>query len=186
MLEAYKKHVEERAAENLPPLPLDAQQVADLVELIKAGSGTEAELMDLLVNRVPPGVDQAAYVKAAFLADAAKGATGCGWITREYATELLGTMLGGYNIQPLIDCLDDDVTGSIAADALSKITLVYDAYHDIKDKAANNEHAARIIRSWADAEWFTNKPEMPKEITVTVYKVPGETNTDDLSPATEA
>ena len=186
MLEAYKKHVEERAAENLPPLPLDAKQVAELVELIKASSGDETELMGLLVNRVPPGVDQAAYVKAAFLADTAKGLVNCGWITREYATELLGTMLGGYNIQPLIDCLDDDVTGSIAADALSKITLVYDAYHDIKDKAANNQHAARIIRSWADAEWFTNKPEMPKEITVTVYKVPGETNTDDLSPATEA
>jgi len=186
VLEAYKKHVDERAAENLPPLPLDAQQVADLVELIKSGSGDQDELMDLLVNRVPPGVDQAAYVKAAFLADVAKGETSCGWITREYATELLGTMLGGYNIQPLIDCLDDDATASIAADALSKITLVYDAYHDIKEKAANNEHAAHIIRSWADAEWFTSKPEMPKEITVTVYKVPGETNTDDLSPATEA
>jgi len=186
VLEVYKKHVEERAAENLPPLPLDAEQVADLVELIKAGSGTEAELMDLLVNRVPPGVDQAAYVKAAFLADVAKGTANCGWISREYATELLGSMLGGYNIQPLIDCLDDDVTAAIAADALSKITLVYDAYHDVKEKAANNEHAARIIRSWADGEWFTNKPEMPTEITVTVYKVPGETNTDDLSPATEA
>ena len=186
MLEAYKKHVDERAAENLPPLPLDVPQVADLVELIKSGSGDQDELMDLLVNRVPPGVDQAAYVKAAFLADVAKGEAGCGWITREYATELLGTMLGGYNIQPLIDCLDDEVTASIAADALSKITLVYDAYHDIKEKSANNEHAARIIRSWADAEWFTSKPEMPKEITVTVYKVPGETNTDDLSPATEA
>ena len=186
MLEAYKKHVEERAAENLPPLPLDAQQVADLVELIKAGSGDESELMGLLVNRVPPGVDQAAYVKAAFLADVAKGTTNCSWISREYATELLGTMLGGYNIQPLIDCLDDDVTGAIAADALSKITLVYDAYHDVKEKAVDNEHAARIIRSWADGEWFTNKPEMPEEITVTVYKVPGETNTDDLSPATEA
>lgn len=186
MLEAYKKHVEERAAENLPPLPLDAQQVADLVELIKAGSGEEAELMDLLVNRVPPGVDQAAYVKAAFLADVAKSNVNCGWISRENATELLGTMLGGYNVQPLIDSLDDEVTASIAADALSKITLVYDAYHDIKDKAANNKHAARIVRSWADAEWFTNKPEMAKEITVTVYKVPGETNTDDLSPATEA
>ena len=186
MLEAYKKHVAERAAENLPPFPLDAQQVADLVELIKSCSGDQDELMDLLVNRVPPGVDQAAYVKAAFLADVAKAEAACGWISREYATELLGTMLGGYNIQPLIDCLDDEVTASIAADALSKITLVYDAYHDIKEKSAKNEHAARIIRSWADAEWFTNKPEMPKEITVTVYKVPGETNTDDLSPATEA
>lgn len=186
MLEAYKKHVTERAAENLPPLPLDAEQVAALVELIKSASGDESELMDLLVNRVPPGVDQAAYVKAAFLSDVAKGTTSCSWITREYATELLGTMLGGYNIQPLIDCLDDEVTASIAAAALSKITLVYDAYHDISEKAANNQHAARIIRSWADADWFLNKPEMPKEITVTVYKVPGETNTDDLSPATEA
>jgi len=186
VLEAYKKHLEERAAESLPPLPLDAEQVAALVELIKSAAGDETELMTLLVHRVPPGVDQAAYVKAAFLADVAKGTASCSWITREYATELLGTMLGGYNIQPLIDCLDDEVTASIAADALSKITLVYDAYHDIKEKSANNEHAARIIRSWADAEWFTNKPEMPKEITVTVYKVPGETNTDDLSPATEA
>ena len=186
MLEAYKKHVEERAAENLPPLPLDAKQVADLIELIKSGSGNEAELMDLLVNRVPPGVDQAAYVKAAFLADVAKGTAACGWITREYATELLGTMLGGYNIQPLIECLDDDVTASVAVAALSKITLVYDAYHDIKEKSATNDYAAQIVRSWADGEWFTNKPEMPKEITVTVYKVPGETNTDDLSPATEA
>jgi len=186
VLEAYKKHVEERAAENLPPLPLDAAQVASLVELIKASSGNESELMDLLVNRVPPGVDQAAYVKAAFLADVAKGTANTSWITREYATELLGTMLGGYNIQPLIDCLDDAVTAGIAADALSKITLVYDAYHDIKDKSANNEYAARIIRSWADGDWFTNKPAMAEEITVTVYKVPGETNTDDLSPATEA
>lgn len=107
VLEAYKKHVEERAAENLPPLPLDAQQVADLVELIKSASGDKTELMDLLVNRVPPGVDQAAYVKAAFLADVAKADVSCDWVTREYATELLGTMLGGYNIQPLIDCLDD-------------------------------------------------------------------------------
>jgi len=186
VLEAYKKHVEERAAENLPPLPLDAAQVASLVELIKASSGNEAELMHLLVNRVPPGVDQAAYVKAAFLADVAKGAASTGWISREYATELLGTMLGGYNIQPLIDCLDDEVTAGIAADALSKITLVYDAYHDIKDKSVNNTYAARIMRAWADGDWFTNKPAMPEEITVTVYKVPGETNTDDLSPATDA
>ncbi len=187
MLEAYRKHVEERAAENLPPLALDAQQVADLIELIKnPGSENAQELMDLLVHRVPPGVDQAAYVKAAFLADVAKGNQSCELISREYATELLGTMLGGYNIQPLIDCLDDDVTAPAAVKALSHTLLIYDAFHDVAEKSATNDYAKQVIQSWADAEWFTSKPKMAEEITVTVYKVPGETNTDDLSPATEA
>ena len=187
MLEAYHQHAAERAAENLPPLPLDAEQVAALVELIKnpAGQNTD-ELMDLLVHRVPPGVDQAAYVKAAFLADVAKGQVACELISREYAVELLGTMLGGYNIAPLIDCLDDEVTAPAAVKALSHTLLIYDAFHDVADKAKSNQYAQQVMQSWADAEWFTSKPELADEITVTVFKVPGETNTDDLSPATEA
>ena len=187
MLEAYRKHVEERANEGLPPLPLDAQQVADLIELIKnPGNADTEELMYLLVERVPPGVDQAAYVKAAFLADVAKGNTACDLISREYATELLGTMLGGYNIQPLIDCLDDDVTAPTAAAALSRTLLIYDAFHDVAEKVNTNQYAKQVMESWANAEWFLNRPQLADEITLTVYKVPGETNTDDLSPATEA
>jgi aconitate hydratase 2/2-methylisocitrate dehydratase len=187
VLDSYREHVEQRRAEGLPPLPLDAQQVADLIELIKnPPSGEEDTLLDLLINRVPPGVDQAAYVKAAFLTDVAKGNTECKLITRVRATELLGTMLGGYNIAPLIELLDDDVTAAAAATALSHTLLIYDAFHDIADKAASNENAARVLRSWADAEWFTSRPKLAEEITVTVYKVPGETNTDDLSPATDA
>lgn len=187
MLEAYRKHVEERAAENLPPLALDAQQVAELIDFIKSpGKENVQDLLDLLIHRVPPGVDQAAYVKAAFLSDVAKAVTNCGSISREYATELLGTMLGGYNIQSLIDCLDDGVTAPTAVKALSRTLLIYDAFHDVSEKAKSNDFAKQVIQSWADAEWFTSKPEMAEEITVTVYKVPGETNTDDLSPATEA
>ena len=187
MLESYRQHVAEREAEGLPPLALDANQVADLVELIKnCPTGEEEFLMDLLVNRVPPGVDQAAYVKAAFLADVAKGNTACDLIDAVRATEILGTMLGGYNIQPLIDLLDLETTADAAAKALSHTLLVYDAFHDVAEKSKSNDAAARVIRSWADAEWFTSKPALAKEITVTVYKVPGETNTDDLSPATEA
>ena len=187
MLEAYRKHVEERAAENLPPLALDAQQVADLIEIIKKpASENTQEMMDLLVHRIPPGVDQAAYVKAAFLTSVASGETACELISREYATELLGTMLGGYNVQSLIACLDDDVTAPAAVKALSHTLLIYDAFHDVTEKAKTNDYAKQVVQSWADAEWFTSKPEMAKEITVTVYKVPGETNTDDLSPATEA
>jgi len=135
---------------------------------------------------VPPGVDQAAYVKAAFLTSVAQGETACDLISRETATELLGTMLGGYNVQPLIACLDDEVTAPTAVKALSHTLLIYDAFHDVTEKAKTNDYAKQVVQSWADAEWFTSKPEMPKEITVTVYKVPGETNTDDLSPATEA
>ncbi len=187
MLEAYRKHVEERAADNLPPLALDAQQVAELIEMLKTpGNEDTQELIELLVHRVPPGVDQAAYVKAAFLTDVAKGETVCELISREYATELLGTMLGGYNIQSLIECLDDEVTAPAAAKALSHTLLIYDAFHDVAEKSRTNQYAEQVIRSWADAEWFTSQSQMPEEITVTVYKVPGETNTDDLSPATEA
>lgn len=187
MLEAYREHVAERASEDLPPLPLDATQVASLVELIKNPPAGEAQfLLDLLVHRVPPGVDQAAYVKAAFLADIARGNAACDLIDRVRATELLGTMLGGYNIQPLIELLEYAETADAAAKALSHTLLIYDAFHDVADKAKTNAAAASVLRSWADAEWFTSKPELAKEITVTVYKVPGETNTDDLSPATEA
>ena len=187
MLESYRQHLAVREAEGLPPLALDTNQVAELVELIKNPPAGEGEfLMDLLVNRVPPGVDQAAYVKAAFLADVAKANISCDLIDAVRATEILGTMLGGYNIQPLIDLLDIETTADAAAKALSHTLLVYDAFHDIAEKSKSNDAAARVLRSWADAEWFTSKPELPKEITVTVYKVPGETNTDDLSPATEA
>jgi len=187
VLETYRQHVAERAAEDLPPLALDANQVAELVELIKNPPAGEGDfLMDLLVNRVPPGVDQAAYVKAAFLSDVAKGHSQCELISAVRATEILGTMLGGYNIQPLIDLLDNENTADAAATALSHTLLIYDAFHDVADKSKNNKAAARVVRSWADAEWFTSKPELAKEVTVTVYKVPGETNTDDLSPATEA
>jgi len=187
VLEAYRNHVAERASEDLPPLPLDAGQVAELVELIKnPPQGEEAFLLSLLVHRVPPGVDQAAYVKAAFLTDVAKGNIECALIDRVRATELLGTMLGGYNIDPLIQLLDDAVTADAAATALAHTLLIYDAFHDVADKAKSNPAAARVLRSWADAEWFISKPALADEITVTVYKVPGETNTDDLSPATEA
>lgn len=187
VLQAYRKHVEDRAAENLPPLALDAQQVAELVELIKAPGNEEPQvLLDLLVHRVPPGVDQAAYVKAAFLSAVASGETACSFISREYAVELLGTMLGGYNIQSLIASLDDEVTAAAAVKALSHTLLIYDAFHDVTEKSKTNDYAKQVIQSWADAEWFTSKPEMAEEIMLTVYKVPGETNTDDLSPATEA
>jgi len=187
VLQAYRKHVEDRAAENLPPLALDTQQVAELVELIKNPGSEDAQaLLDLLIHRVPPGVDQAAYVKAAFLSAVASGETVCSSISREYAVELLGTMLGGYNIQSLIASLDDDVTAPAAVKALSHTLLIYDAFHDVTEKSKTNDYARQVIQSWADAEWFTSQPEMAEEITVTVYKVPGETNTDDLSPATEA
>jgi aconitate hydratase 2/2-methylisocitrate dehydratase len=187
VLESYRQHVAEREAEGLPPLALDAAQVAELIELIKnPPAGEEAFLLDLLVNRVPPGVDQAAYVKAAFLADVANGSAECALIDQVRATEILGTMLGGYNIQPLIELLDNETTADAAASALSHTLLIYDAFHDVAEKSKLNQAAARVIRSWADAEWFTSKPKLEEEITVTVFKVPGETNTDDLSPATEA
>ncbi|OUR63873.1 bifunctional aconitate hydratase 2/2-methylisocitrate dehydratase [Methylophaga sp. 42_25_T18] len=187
MLTEYQSHVEQRGQEDLPPLPLDAEQVTGLVELLKQPKGDNSQtLLDLLIHRVPPGVDQAAYVKAGFLADVAKGTVSCDSISPVYATELLGTMMGGYNIQPLIDLLDVAATADAAEEALSKTLLVYDAYHDVIEKTANNEHAKRVVQAWADAEWFKAKPALPESITVTVFKVPGETNTDDLSPATEA
>ncbi|MDC9725023.1 MAG: bifunctional aconitate hydratase 2/2-methylisocitrate dehydratase [Gammaproteobacteria bacterium] len=184
MLNEYQKHVEQRAEEGLPPLALDAEQVSSLVDLLKS-SATE-ELLDLLIHRIPPGVDQAAYVKAGFLADVAKGNVSCSLIDAVKATELLGTMMGGYNIEALIDLLDNDTTAATAEAALSKTLLVYDAYHDVVEKSASNDYAKRVVQSWADAEWFTSRPALPESMTVTVFKVAGETNTDDLSPATEA
>lgn len=187
MLDAYQQHTEERTQQGLPPLPLNAQQVVALIELLKHPENREKdELIHLLTHRVPPGVDEAAYVKASFLADIAKGNTTSPLITPTQATELLGTMLGGYNIQPLIDLLADDKLAPIAAQGLSHTLLMFDAYHDVVAKTNTNEWAQKILTAWAEAEWFTAKPKLPESITVTVFKVPGETNTDDLSPASEA
>ena len=188
MLQAYREHVEERAAQGIPPLPLNAEQVNELVALLKAPpAGEEATLVELLTDRVPPGVDEAAYVKAGFLAAVAKGETASPLIDKHRAVELLGTMLGGYNIQPLIDLLDDAELGALAADQLKYTLLMFDAFHDVEDKAkAGNANAKAVIQSWADAEWFTRKPDVPAEIKLRVFKVTGETNTDDLSPAQDA
>ncbi len=187
MLEAYREHVAERAAEGIDPKPLDAEQVNQLVELLKAPpAGEEAFVLDLITNRVPPGVDDAAYVKAAFLAAIAKGEASSPLIDKAKATELLGTMLGGYNIEPLIDLLDDPDVASIAADGLSHTLLMFDAFHDVVEKSKTNEHARRVVESWANAEWFTSKPKVPEQIKITVFMVEGETNTDDLSPAGDA
>jgi aconitate hydratase 2 / 2-methylisocitrate dehydratase len=187
MIEAYQTHVEERAAQNLPPLPLTAEQVAALVELLKSPpQGQDALLLELLENRIPAGVDQAAYVKAAFLSDIAKGNATSPLVSAEKAVELLGTMLGGYNVLALVALLDTAMAAH-AVKALSKTILMYDAFYDVEAKMkAGNVHAKALIESWANAEWFTNKPAMAKEIKVTVFKVDGETNTDDLSPAQEA
>jgi aconitate hydratase 2/2-methylisocitrate dehydratase len=188
MLKAYRDHVAERAALGIPPLPLDAKQVAELIELIKSPpKGEEAFLLDLLTHRVPPGVDDAAKVKASFLAAVAHGDLSVALVNKAKATELLGTMVGGYNVKPLIDLLDDKEVAAVAAEGLKKTLLMFDAFHDVAEKAkAGNAKAKEVMQSWADAEWFTSRPEVPKSITVTVFKVPGETNTDDLSPAPDA
>jgi aconitate hydratase 2/2-methylisocitrate dehydratase len=201
MLESYRQHAAERAALGIPPLPLDAQQTSELCELLKnPPAGEEETLLELLRDRIPPGVDPAAYVKAGFLTAIAKGETTSPLISPIYAVELLGTMVGGYNVQSLIDLLQ--VTESpqsspsegqggtslaaAAAAALKKTLLVYDAYHDVLELAETNSYAKQVIDSWAAAEWFTHRPQLPEAITVTVFKVPGETNTDDLSPAPHA
>ncbi|MDP1774079.1 MAG: bifunctional aconitate hydratase 2/2-methylisocitrate dehydratase [Methylobacter sp.] len=188
MLEQYRKHVAERAAEGIVPKPLDAEQVASLVELIKQPpAGEEQFILDLLANRVPAGVDEAAYVKAGFLAAVAKGEISSPILDAARATELLGTMLGGYNIAPLIDLLDNEAMAPIAAKALSHTLLIFDAFHDVQEKAnAGNPFAKQVLNAWAEAEWFTSKPKVPEKLTVTVFKVTGETNTDDLSPAPDA
>ncbi|MCP4283587.1 MAG: bifunctional aconitate hydratase 2/2-methylisocitrate dehydratase [Gammaproteobacteria bacterium] len=188
MLETYREHVDSRAADGIPPLPLNPDQVADLVELLKNPPDGEGEfLLDLITNRVPAGVDQAAYVKAAFLADLVKGDCTSPLLDKVRAVELLGTMLGGYNITPLIDALDDEALADHVVEGLSHTLLMFDSFHDVKEKAdAGNPHAKKIMQSWADGEWFTSKETVSDKITLTVFKVPGETNTDDLSPAPDA
>jgi len=188
MLETYRKHVAERAALGIPPLPLSAQQTSQLIELLKSPpEGEAANLVELITHRVPAGVDDAACVKASYLAAVAHGTEACSLISRETATQLLGTMLGGYNISPLIDLLDDAKVGAVAAAGLKNTLLMFDQFHDVKDKAdKGNANAKSVLQSWADAEWFTSRPEVPKSITVAIFKVTGETNTDDLSPAPDA
>ncbi|WP_348688706.1 bifunctional aconitate hydratase 2/2-methylisocitrate dehydratase [Acidovorax soli] len=188
MLQAYRQHAAERAALGIPPLPLDAKQVAELIELIKnPPAGEDAFLLDLLTHRVPPGVDDAAKVKASFLAAVAHGDLKVGLISKAKATELLGTMVGGYNVHPLIELLDDAEVAGVAAEGLKKTLLMFDYFNDVAAKAkSGNAKAQEVMQSWADGEWFTSRPEVEKKITVTVFKVPGETNTDDLSPAPDA
>ena len=186
MLEDYKKHCKEREEMGIPPLPLDAEQTANLIELLKKDHKESDFLLNLLKERVPAGVDDAAYVKAGFLSDLTKGKTDSPYISREDAVAILGTMLGGYNIQPLIDCLEIDGLADDAADALSNTLLIFDAFNDIFELSKDNVHAKRVIDSWANGEWFTNKSEVPETIKLTVFKVPGEINTDDLSPAPDA
>lgn len=188
-IEEYKAHVTEREALGVPPLPLSAEQTAALIEMIKAGEGDMNENVDLLTNRVSPGVDDAAYVKAAFLNDVAAERVAVSAIAPEQAVEMMGMMLGGYNVKPIIDCLTSKNSAVVEAakEALKHTLLVYDAFNDVEElHKAGNTHATEVMTSWANAEWFTSKPELAKEITITVYKVPGETNTDDLSPASEA
>jgi len=187
VLKEYRKHEEERRAQGIPALALNAEQVADLVELIKEPPADEDEfILDLFTNKVPAGVDQAAYVKAAFLADVANGKVSTPLITTEAATKLLGTMLGGYNVQPLIALLDNEEVGDIAVDALSNTLLIFDAFHDVFELSKRNERANKVLSSWAEAQWFLNKPAVPECITAKVLKVDGEINTDDLSPGPEA
>ena len=188
MLQAYRAHVAERAALGIPPLPLSAKQTGELIELLKnPPKGEEQTLVELITHRVPAGVDDAAKVKASYLAAVAHGTEKCALISREKATELLGTMLGGYNLTPLIDLLDDAAVAAVAAVGLKKTLLMFDQFHDVKDKAdKGNAHAKGVMQSWADAEWFTSRPEVPQSIKLTVLKVTGETNTDDLSPAPDA
>ncbi len=188
MLESYNQHVAERSALGIPPLPLSAEQTEELIALLQnPPKGEEQTLVELLTHRVPAGVDDAAKIKAAFLADVAKGTVSCGLIDRKQATELLGTMLGGFNIKPLIELLDDADVGTIAAEGLKKTLLVFDYFHDVKELAdKGSANAKAVMQSWADAEWFTSRPEVPESLTLTVFKVTGETNTDDLSPAPDA
>lgn len=188
MLEAYRKHVEERAAQGIVPQPLNAEQTAGLVELLKnPPAGEEEFLVDLITNRVPPGVDEAAYVKAGFLSAIAKGEAQSPLISKQRATELLGTMQGGYNIATLVELLDDAELGAVAAEQLKHTLLMFDAFHDVAEKAkAGNAHAKAVMQSWAEGEWYKKRPEIAEKYTLTVFKVPGETNTDDLSPAPDA
>ncbi len=188
VLDAYRKHVEERATQGVPPKPLDPEQTAGLVELLKnPPAGEEDYLLDLISNRVPPGVDEAAYVKAGFLSAIVKNEANSPLIDRALAVKLLGNMLGGYNIATLVDLLDDSELSDLAGEELKHTLLMFDAFHDVEEKAkAGNEKAKEVIQSWADGEWFTNNDAVPESIKVSVFKVTGETNTDDLSPAPDA
>ncbi len=188
MLQQYRKHAEERASLGIPALPLNTEQAAALVELLKAPpAGEEETLIDLLVNRTPAGVDQAAYVKASFLSAVAKGEASSPLISKERAVELLGTMLGGYNVGTLVELLADESLGKLAGEQLKHTLLIFDAFHDVEQKAkAGCDNAKAVIQSWADAEWFTSRDDVPEKMTMTVFKVSGETNTDDLSPAPDA
>ena len=185
MKNEYLKHVEERNSEGLPPLALNAKQTKAVIDHLIDGDD-DSFYLDLLTHRVPPGVDEAAYVKASFLNSVATGKQKCSAIDNKQATFLLGTMLGGYNIEPLIGLLDNEDTAEIACDALSNTLLIYDAYQLVLDKSSTNEYAKKVVDNWSNATWFTSKKPLPKEIKLTVFRVPGETNTDDLSPATEA
>ena len=189
-LTTYRNHVAERAALSIPPLPLSAKQTADLIELLKAPPvGEDAFLVDLISHRVPAGVDDAAKVKASYLAAVAHGSEKCPLMSREKATQLLGTMLGGYNISPMIALLDDAEASvaTQAASGLKNTLLMFDQFHDVQEKAEKgNTYAKSVLQSWADAEWFTSRTEVPQSIILTVFKVAGEINTDDLSPAPDA
>ena len=186
MLQDYKKHCEERKEQGVPPLPLSAQQTSDLVELLKSEHEESELLLELLKERIPAGVDQAAYVKAGFLADITTGETSSPYISKKEAVMILGTMLGGYNIQPLIKCLGDDDLGEAAAASLSTTLLIFDAFNEVLALSETNKNAKTVIDAWAEGTWFKEKQEIAKQIKLTVYKVPGEINTDDLSPATDA
>ena len=186
MLKNYKKHVEERAKQNIPPLPLDADQTSQLVKLLKTEQKESDDLLYMFKERIPAGVDQAAYVKAAFLADITEGKTSSPYISKNDAVEILGTMLGGYNIQPLIKCLKNDELAETAVKNLSKTLLIFDAFNEIFELSKNNKYAKQVIENWSNATWFTDKKDLPDKIKLTVFKVSGEINTDDLSPAPDA
>ena len=188
MLEAYRKHVAERASEGIPPKPLTPEQVTDLVELLKTPpAGEEQYLLDLLENRIPPGVDEAAYVKAGFLSAIAKGETESPLLEAKHAVKLLGQMLGGYNIETLVSLLDSTELSELAAEQLKNTLLMFEAFHDVEEKAKDgNANAVAVLKYWAEAEWFTQRPAVPESVKLVVFKVTGETNTDDLSPAPDA
>ena len=187
MLKDYKNHVEERLQQGIPPLPLNAEQVSELVDLLKSPpKGEEDYILDLITNRTPAGVDPAAYVKAGFLTAIAKDETSSPLIDKKHATSLLGTMLGGYNVESLIGLLEDEEVGEIAAEGLSKTLLMFNAKHDVIELAKKNTNAKKVVDSWSDAEWFKSRPKLPEVIKAIVFRVEGEINTDDLSPAPDA
>jgi len=188
VLDAYREHVAGRAQQNIPPKPLSAEQVAALVELLKAPpAGEEQALLELISTRVPPGVDEAAYVKAGFLSAIAKSESKCSIIDPPLAIKLLGNMHGGYNIETLVGLIADPALGALAAEELKHTLLMFEAFHDVEELARNgNTNAQDVMQSWADGEWFTRRDAVPESTKMVVFKVTGETNTDDLSPAPDA